>query len=98
MAVSQEDYDKYMKYILEDESIWNSEGAFYDEFYNMLARLKLDHREDDCEDIIGEAIYRRRELVNKYRQEHPRGKYRLYEMDEDGNLTGGHYIEGEVCP
>ncbi len=97
MAVSQEDYDKYLKHILEDEAIWNSDDHFYDEFHTMLSRLKLDHRENDCEDIIREAIYKRRELVEKYRQEHPRGECRICEIDEDGNFTGNYIVVGEVC-
>ena len=97
VSISKEDYDKYLKHILEDEAVWNSQGAFNKELYELPVKLARDRRVDDAHAIIGEFLSKRSELVKKYEQEHPK-EYRLYETDENGNLTGEYeVITGKVC-
>ena len=96
MTISKEDYDKYLKHILEDESIWNSQGAFNKELYGLPAKLARDHRVDDAGLIIGELLDKREELREKYEQEHPK-EYRLYETDENGELTGEYEVIKNVA-
>lgn len=56
MSISKEDYDKYLKHILEDEAVWNSQGAFNKELYELPIKLARDRRVDDAHAIIGYSV------------------------------------------
>lgn len=85
MQLSDYVYDKYLKPILENESVWRTSEAFYSEFYELIVKIADDDQVKDAEAVLEELIQRREALLEK----HPLiDECYFVEVDKDGNHIG----------
>ena len=85
MHISDEDYDKYIKPILDNEDLWLEEDAFYDAvMIDLVSKMYDDHRLDDFHDILMELVVKRKQLLDKL----PPLKGYEIEIDDNGNPVG----------
>lgn len=90
MSISNDDYNRYIKPILDNKDLWVNCNVFQDVTITQLAaKMSIDNRMADFQLVLTELVTRRKQLL----EDPSNNEILIVDLDKDGNPIGEPRLE-----